>query len=256
MRWKLFTAAALGALLMCVPAAGNVYAADYTAYEEYEKAIGLIEKCTLTCSATEGGVIYITAKTQVSSAMEEVGYKNITIQHSDDGVNWNDEQVINDLTKSNVRYYNINNLKVQAKGTGYYRVVCVHYAKGVPFGEDATQIQTAINTSAASYLKPPSSPVTTAKVTTSSSTTSARTTATTAKNTSAATVHSGSSTAASSGSASSTTSAAFTTTKSGSSGSQTSKTDSPSTGSKAPLGAAVMLIGSGAAAWTMRRKDQ
>jgi hypothetical protein len=255
MRWKLFTAAALGALLMCVPTAGNVYAADYTAYEEYEKAIGLIEKCTLTCSATEGGVIYITAKTQVSSAMEEVGYKNITIQHSDDGVNWNDEQVINDLTKSNVRYYNINNLKVQAKGTGYYRVVCVHYAKGVPFGEDATQIQTAINTSAASYLKPPSSPVTTAKVTTSSSTTSARTTATSAKNTSS-TTRSGSSTAASSGSASSTTSAAVTTTKSGSSGSQAPKTDSPSTGSKAPLGAAVMLIGSGAAAWIMRRKDQ
>ena len=255
MRWKLFTAAALGAVLMCAPTGGNVYAADYTAYEEYEKAIGLIEKCTLTCNATEDGVIYITAKTQVSSAMEEVGYKNITIQHSDDGENWTDEQVLSDLTKSNVRYYNINNLKVQVNGTGYYRVVCVHYAKGVPFGEDTTQIQTAINTSEASYLKPPSTPVTTAKSTTSSSTTSARTTATSAKNTSS-TTRSGSSTASSSGSAASTTSAAATTAKSGSSGSQAPKTDSPSTGSKAPLGAAVMLIGSGAAAWTMRRKEQ
>lgn len=58
MRWKLFTAAALGAVLMCAPTGGNVYAADYTAYEEHEKAIGLIEKCTLTCNATEDGVIY------------------------------------------------------------------------------------------------------------------------------------------------------------------------------------------------------
>ena len=164
MRWKLLTTAALGAVLMCAPVNGAVNAADYTAYEEYEKAIGLIEKCTLTCNATEDGVIYITAKTQVSSSMEEVGYKNITIQHSDDGVNWTDEQVLNDLTKSNVRYYNINNLKVKVKGTGYYRVVCVHYAKGVPFGENTTQIQTAINTSAASYMKPPSQPTTTAKV--------------------------------------------------------------------------------------------
>ena len=255
MRWKLFKAAALGAVLMCAPVGWNAAAADSAASEEYEKAIGLIEKCTLTCNATEDGVIYITAKTQVSSAMEEVGYKNITIQHSDDGENWTDEQVLSDLTKSNVRYYNINNLKVQVNGTGYYRVVCVHYAKGVPFGEDTTQIQTAINTSEASYLKPPSTPVTTAKSTTSSSTTSARTTATSAKNTSS-TTRSGSSTASSSGSAASTTSAAATTAKSGSSGSQAPKTDSPSTGSKAPLGAAVMLIGSGAAAWTMRRKEQ
>ena len=255
MRWKLFKAAALGAVLACAPVGWGSAVNVSAAQEEYEKAIGLIEKCTLTCNATEDGVIYITAKTQVSSAMEEVGYKNITIQHSDDGENWTDEQVLSDLTKSNVRYYNINNLKVQVNGTGYYRVVCVHYAKGVPFGEDTTQIQTAINTSEASYLKPPSTPVTTAKSTTSSSTTSARTTATSAKNTSS-TTRSGSSTASSSGSAASTTSAAATTAKSGSSGSQAPKTDSPSTGSKAPLGAAVMLIGSGAAAWTMRRKEQ
>ena len=156
---------------MCAPVGWNAAAEDNAAQEEYEKAIGLIEKCTLTCNATEEGVIYITAKTQVSSSMEEVGYKNITIQHSDDGENWTDEQVLSDLTKSNARYYNINNLKVKVKGTGNYRVVCVHYAKGVPFGESTTQIQTAINTSAASYLKPPSQPTTTAKISSSTSTT-------------------------------------------------------------------------------------
>ena len=130
--------------------------------------------------------------------------------------------------------------------------VCVHYAKGVPFGESTTQIQTAINTSAASYLKPPSQPTTTAKISSSTSTT----TKTTTVRSSATTTASGSAPASTSGSSAETTTAAATTSKNGSSGNTKPVIDSPSTGSKAPVGAVVVLAGAGAAAWTMRRKEQ
>ena len=63
MRWKLFTSAALGAAMMLLPVQENAFAADFSVYEEYEKAIGLIEKCTLSCSNDGDGILNITAKT-------------------------------------------------------------------------------------------------------------------------------------------------------------------------------------------------
>ena len=161
MRWKLFTAAVLGAVLMLLPLQGKAYAIDDTVYEDYEKAIGLIEKCTLSCTTGPGGVIKITAKTQLSSEMEEVSYKSFTVQFSEDGEEWTDYQQLNDISATDSKYFNINNLKVQADKSGFYRVVCYHYAKGVPYGDTETRIQAVYNESPPTYVTSPAPVVTT-----------------------------------------------------------------------------------------------
>ncbi len=233
MRWKLLVTAVFGAVMMCSPVQGNAFAADFSAYEEYEKAIGLIEKCSLTCTSSIGGVINITAKTQVASEMEEVGYKNITVQYSQDGENWIDEKTINDLTETGRRYYNINNMKVEVEKEGYYRVVCVHYAKGVPFGETEPQIQAVINTSAVSFVKKREvADVEETKEELPASTTSTKV---------------------------STTDAVSKTTTTGSTKtvkSTSSKTDSPPTGDKGTAAASAILAAAAVSAFAVRKKNK
>lgn len=258
MRWKLFKAVALGAVLMCAPVGWNAVAADSAASEEYEKAIGLIEKCTLTCNVTGDGYINISAKTQVSSVMEEVGYKNVVVQRSDDGENWVDEVYIGDLVAQNTRYYSINNMRVKVRGGGEYRVVCDHYAKGVPFGEKEVRSQIATNSSSwtEQAIVTSANPNTTAATTTTTTTrTTPPTTHSTSKTTSSTSAKTTASTTSgrqsSSSALTSTTAAATTTAKSGTS---QPKTDAPTTGAKSPAVAIAVLAGAGAAGWTVRKR--
>ena len=253
MRWKLFKAAALGAVLMCAPVGWNAAAADDNAVEEeYEKAIGLIEKCTLTCELTGDGFINISAKTQVSSVMEEVGYKNVVIQRSDDGENWEDEVYLGDLIGYNTRYYTIKNMKVKVKGTGEYRVVCDHYAKGIPFGEKEVKTQTAMNSSSWSETpivtsanpmttQPPVTTTTTTVQNTATQTSSSRRTSSSSATSSRNTTTSGSLT----------TTAATTT---GKKNDTAEKAPDVPTGSKYPALASAVLVFAGAAGWTVRKK--
>lgn len=251
MRWKLLISTALGAVMMCSSVVTNTFAADYTAYEEYEKALGLITTCSLTCTTSASGVINITAKTQVSSELEEIGYKNITIEYSKDGVNWSEYDRIEDMTKTNERYYNINNLKVEVYDEGYYRVVCVHYAKGVPLGEKTSQIQVVINTSPASYVKKGEAtrPVTTTLTTTTApktttSTTSSRTTSATTRKTTTTAKTTTTTENALTTQKKTTTVKATTTTEIKTTTTTAVKDNStpPNTGSKFPTGAAAVLF--------------
>ena len=130
MKKKYITAAFLSLLMVGAPVQMNAVSVDNSYYEQYQKAIGLIEKCSVRCSSSAKGVLEITAKTQVSGKMNEVGFRNIVVQRSSDGRNWQDEVTVGDKTAKNTKYYNLDGYTVNVQGGYYYRAVCVHYANG------------------------------------------------------------------------------------------------------------------------------
>ena len=174
MKMKYITAAFLGILLLNSPAQMTVNAVDNSTYEQYERAIGLIEKCSIKCTPVADGAIEITAKTQVSGKISEVGFRNVVVQYSSDGQNWSDELSLGDLTNSNARYYSLDSRRVEVKGGGFYRVSVVHYAR-----EGSDRIQTVVQTSSSKWVQPKPQPVTTTtarRTATSTTTTTTRTT--------------------------------------------------------------------------------
>jgi hypothetical protein len=178
MRLKYITAACLGVMLMYAPVQMKAASVDNSVYEQYENAIGLIEKCSLRCSSDERGYLDITAKTQVSGKMKEVGLKNIVVQFSSDGVNWYDEYTYGDHTGNDTKYHNLNGLRLKVRGGYYYRISCVHFANGSVYGDDTVRTQTAVNTSSAVWVDAVSVITTTTSkpVTTTTSTSKATTT--------------------------------------------------------------------------------
>lgn len=182
MKKKYITAAFLGMLLLGAPVQMNAVSVDNSYYEQYQKAIGLIEKCSVRCSSAGKGRLEISAKTQVSGKMNEVGFKNIVVQRSSDGRNWQDEVTVGDRTAKNTKYYNLDGYTVDVQGGYYYRVVCVHYANGALYGESEVFTQTAENTASGVWIE--EKPVVTT-LTTTATTTGTTTTRTTIKVTTA-----------------------------------------------------------------------
>lgn len=178
MKKKYITAAFLGLLLVGAPVQMNAVSADNSYYEQYQKAIGLIEKCSVRCSSAGRGLLEITAKTQVSGKMNEVGLKNIVVQRSSDGRNWQDEVTVGDRTSKDRRYYNLDGYTVNVVGGYYYRVVCVHYANGVLSGGSEVRTQTAENTASGVWVdeKPVSTTVSTTSTTTTTKITTTKVT--------------------------------------------------------------------------------
>lgn len=95
---------------------------------ELERAAGLLRRYSLSVSSSEK-TLYINGATAASDTMQKIGYKNIVIQYSSDGVNWYKEKNIDDLLKTESNSYNLNSYSVSVKGGYYYRVTCTHYAK-------------------------------------------------------------------------------------------------------------------------------
>ncbi|MBQ6169484.1 MAG: hypothetical protein IJK30_05965 [Ruminococcus sp.] len=176
MKMKYITAAFLGILLLNSPAQMTVNAVDNSTYEQYERAIGLIEKCSIKCTPVADGAIEITAKTQVSGKISEVGFRNVVVQYSSDGQNWSDEVSLGDLTNSNARYYSLDSRRVEVKGGGFYRVSVVHYAR-----EGSDRIQTVVQTSSSKWVQPKPQPVTTTTARRTATSTTTTTTSTTSK---------------------------------------------------------------------------
>lgn len=176
MKMKYITAAFLGILLLNSPAQMTVNAVDNSTYEQYERAIGLIEKCSIKCTPVADGAIEITAKTQVSGKISEVGFRNVVVQYSSDGQNWSDEVSLGDLTNSNARYYSLDSRRVEVKGGGFYRVSVVHYAR-----EGSDRIQTVVQTSSSKWVQPKPQPVTTTTARRTTTSTTTTTTMTTSK---------------------------------------------------------------------------
>lgn len=180
MKLKYITAACLGVMLMYAPVQMKAASVDNSVYEQYENAIGLIEKCSLKCSSYEEGYLDVTAKTQVSGKMKEVGFKNIVVQFSSDGENWYDEYTYGDHTGTDTKYHNLNGLRLKVRGGYYYRISCVHYANGRAYGEDSVRTQTAVNVSSAVWVEaePVITTTTTRPVTTTTTTRKVTTTST------------------------------------------------------------------------------
>ncbi len=131
---------------------------------DYETASGLIEKCSLSCSDSDG-MLKIYAKTQASGIMDKIGFVNIIIQKSTDMNNWTNEKSIGDFFESDKKYYTFSHTETVSGGF-YYRIVCTHYAEGIPFRSDSAEIQTASNISKAVWINP-QPVITTTTVTTS-----------------------------------------------------------------------------------------
>lgn len=117
---------------------------------EYDTAVGLIEKCSISCSGSDG-TLKINAKTQASDFMDEIGFKNITLQRSKDLKNWTDIINLGDFIESGRKYYTLSYSK-EVEGNCYYRVTCTHYAKGIPFMKTDSEIQTAENISKSIWI--------------------------------------------------------------------------------------------------------
>ena len=175
MKIRYITAALLGVAILNAPLQLTADAVDNSVYEQYERAIGLIEKCSLRCTSPERGVLEITAKTQVAGKLDEVGFRNMVVQRSSDGKNWSDELMLGDQIRRNVRNLSIDRQKVEVKGGGYYRLSVVHYASDTDRYSSSPKTQAAINTSSPVWIE--AKPV----VTTTQPTTKRTTTTTTTR---------------------------------------------------------------------------
>ncbi|GEM_PF-6895505 len=116
----------------------NVFAQENT---------GLITKCSLSCEECGNGKLKISAKTQASGIMSEIGFENITIQYSDDGLNWYDEKNIGTMIQYNASHYCIDGITTDVSGGHLYRIVCTHTATGNLFMSSETFTQTAVHSS-------------------------------------------------------------------------------------------------------------
>ena len=112
---------------MPVKATSNTYT-QTTSTENQVRTVGLISNMSLSISSGDKK-IYITGKTQSNSSMKSIGYTDISIQYSSDGVHWNEEKPNDDLLKSDSSSYYLNNYAVSVKGGYYYCVKLNHYAK-------------------------------------------------------------------------------------------------------------------------------
>lgn len=162
----IFTAAPLG--IAQVRCRESILAASSTT--------GLIEKCSLSCSGNDS-VLKIQAKTQASGIMDSIGFRNVTIQMSSNGSNWTDVVNLGDFSKVSKKFYTLE-CTYDVTKTGFYRVVCTHFATGKTFSDSETDTQTAENMSKEYYIyaiKPIGTqiPATTTRISTTTRTTQA-----------------------------------------------------------------------------------
>lgn len=96
--------------------------------ENQTRTAGLITRYDLTVSSS-GGKLCVNGVTKANGSMKSVGYKDISVQYSSNGVDWYTEKTISDLLKSDSSSYYLNNYYISVKGGYYYRITCTHYAK-------------------------------------------------------------------------------------------------------------------------------
>ena len=73
--------------------------------------------------------IHINMQTAGEYSMSEIGFKNIYIERSSDGYNWETEKIIWNLTTTSSSSYGFNDYIVTVNGNHYYRVNLDHYAR-------------------------------------------------------------------------------------------------------------------------------
>ena len=73
--------------------------------------------------------IHINMHTEGRSYLSEIGFKNICIERSSDGYNWETEKTISSETTTGSSDYGFNDYIVTVNGNHYYRVNLDHYAR-------------------------------------------------------------------------------------------------------------------------------
>lgn len=139
-----------------------------TAFDFYSESECLIEKCSISCYDSDG-TLKIIAKTRASGSMEKIGFNNIIIQKSYDLKNWTDEKNLGDFIENDKIYCTLSTSS-DVTGGYYYRVICTHYAEGLPFRSDKSEIQTADNISKTVWINAVPAPIT-SEITTITTTT-------------------------------------------------------------------------------------
>lgn len=106
----------------------NVVATTSIRPSDSVDAVGLIARCTLSCT---GGskTININASVYGNYTLAKIGFKNIRIQRSSDQNNWTTEKTISDQISEDAMQKKLSNYSVSVNGGYYYRVVLDNYAK-------------------------------------------------------------------------------------------------------------------------------
>ncbi len=129
---KTFLTLGVAGLLTCSVPAMPVKATSNTnktvSTENQTRTAGLIIRYDLTVSSSDGKLC-VNGVTKANGSMKSIGYTNISVQYSSDGVNWYNEKDISNMLKSDSSSYYLNNFSISVKGGYYYRITCSHYAK-------------------------------------------------------------------------------------------------------------------------------
>ena len=132
MNRKALALGVVGILIYSVPtmpvkAVSNTHTQSVSENNQVRTA-GLISRTYLEISSSNKN-IYINGATEAQKDMKSIGYKDINIEYSSDGINWYTEKYIDKLLKSDGSSYYLNNYAVSVNGGYYYRVSLTHYAK-------------------------------------------------------------------------------------------------------------------------------
>ena len=104
--------------------------------EDYSpRAEGLISVYSLRIKASNGNLA-ITATTRSNSIMSSIGFKNISVRRSSDGITWTEELSVTDQLAHNSTSNSLSSYIVPVAGSCYYCVHLDHYADN---GSGSTQ---------------------------------------------------------------------------------------------------------------------
>lgn len=108
--------------------------------------VNLIMQCSISCS-DEPGILLISGKTQGVQRLDEIGFRNLEILRSYDGLNWTVEKNIGAVSDKNALICVLDKYKVKVNGGAYYSISCEHYA------QDEGLEQTVYNTSSYVWIE-------------------------------------------------------------------------------------------------------
>ncbi|MDE7120801.1 MAG: hypothetical protein K2O42_01405 [Oscillospiraceae bacterium] len=129
---KMLSIFCMVSLLVCSVSSISVYATDVeescTKIEEVLSE-GLIYSCNLTASNYNGSLC-VNSTTNAPYNMKEIGLKNLTVQYSYNGSDWDDEWNAGNFLAYDTSGHTLSNYIISLERSEcYYRVTCKHYAK-------------------------------------------------------------------------------------------------------------------------------
>jgi hypothetical protein len=144
-----------GIMLLCIIAllfnSGNIINVkaesmnDDILYEN-NRTEGLIYRVELSARLWYG-YFSLSGKTNSSNTMAYIGYTDISIQRSSDGIHWTQEKTIPDILNTNSSSNTLSDYLITVSGGYYYRACLNHYADN---GSGTTQ--TISNTTNAVWI--------------------------------------------------------------------------------------------------------